>query len=112
MKRLNLTKIWANNDYLEFSESYRTDGKHVPATLDCYGLRINIFICHEEREIVWYHHKTEEDADPKRVIPFKFRLCSSDVLGQRVYVPCEVGLIIQQQTRLAELTTTNTLDLD
>ncbi|CAL1288701.1 unnamed protein product [Larinioides sclopetarius] len=110
VKRLNLTEIWANNYYLQFLESYSTDEKYAPVILDCYGLRINIFICHEEREMVWYHQKAEEDADSKRVIPFKFRLCSSDVLRQRVYVPCEAGLLIEQQTRLAEVTTTNTLD--
>ncbi|XP_055942671.1 uncharacterized protein LOC129972532 [Argiope bruennichi] len=110
VKRLNLTEIWANNNYLEFLESHYMDGRAVRVTLGCFGLRINIFICQEGREIVWYHRKTEEDGGSRREIPFKFRLCSSDVLGQRINVPCESGQIVQQQTRLAELTTTDTLD--
>ncbi|KAG8176301.1 hypothetical protein JTE90_010020 [Oedothorax gibbosus] len=94
IKGTNLTSLLANSDYLNILLDTRlesrntTEDVHMNIALDCYGLRVNVFICFEERELAVSYFSTDEGA-VYRVTRSKFQLCSSEVLGQRLQVPCD-----------------------
>ncbi|GFS57749.1 fukutin [Nephila pilipes] len=85
----NLSEIWTDNEYLWPVEHFDEDGKEMKVSLDCHGLRVNIFICYASKTFIWYH-KEKPPIFYRYNLPAgsAFRLCSTEILGQRVNIPC------------------------
>ncbi|GIY71887.1 fukutin [Caerostris darwini] len=89
IKDVNLVELWKGNKYLELVKTLHMGNKTAwKFILDCHGLRINIFVGYEEDDYIWFFDETAKENEPNRLIYTKLRICSSEVLKQRIYVPC------------------------
>ncbi|GIY15482.1 uncharacterized protein CDAR_384301 [Caerostris darwini] len=99
---VNLVELWKDNKYLELVKTLHLENKAAKFILDCHGLRINIFVGYEEDDYIWFYNETAEGNESNRLIYSKFRICSSEVLKQRIYVPCLSELIFKQTEPLTD----------
>ncbi|GFQ99057.1 hypothetical protein TNCT_417211 [Trichonephila clavata] len=85
---MSLSEIWRDSEYLKIQNRFSMEDREVKVSLDCHGLRVNFFICYKKKLGLWYYGKERLELYPNQFLDPTFPLCSTDVLGQRVNVPC------------------------
>ncbi|GFS48708.1 fukutin [Trichonephila inaurata madagascariensis] len=108
VKGMNLSEIWRNSEYLKIQNRSGLEDRELKVSLDCHGLRVNFFICYKTKLGLWYYRKERLELFPNQLLDPTFRLCSTDVLGQRVNIPCRAK--VPTDTETSELGTLLTLN--
>lgn len=104
----NLSDLFRNSEYLKIQDHFRLEDREVKVSLDCHGLRVNVYICYKTKLGLWYYEKERLVLYPNKLLDPTFRLCSTDVLGQRVNIPCRAT--VQTDTETDEMGTLLTLN--
>ncbi|XP_035227094.1 fukutin-like [Stegodyphus dumicola] len=85
----NLIPIFSNNEYWTLDEIIELDGQYLELRLDCHSLKIHVYIIHKEDNNIWYQINDQGQNKAIRYMSPKCDLCSTDLYGQKIHVPCE-----------------------
>ncbi|XP_035219244.1 fukutin-like isoform X2 [Stegodyphus dumicola] len=89
-----LVKLFLNDKHLSIRERMGLVDEALEFQLRCYGLRVDVFFLYKIQNGTWYSGHRSGRGYYFRYYHPNFTLCSGDLLGERVQVPCETEKVI------------------
>lgn len=91
----NFSALFTNSEcqYIESPSNFTHNLRSVD--LNCYGVPVHLIFMYESKITYWYEY-IEDDITYKLTFP-KFTLCSTDIYGEKINMPCETDEIFDSQ---------------